>query len=54
MPRYYDTLAPDAISDELSPVIDELGLKENCRELAEVGWTILRDVGGESFNSTPL
>ena len=50
MPRYYDTLAPDAISDELSPVIDELGLRENCRELAEEGWTILRDVGGESFN----
>ena len=50
MPRYYDTLAPDAISDELLPVIDELGLRENCRELAEEGWTILRDVGGESFN----
>ena len=50
MPRYYDTLAPDAISDELAPMIDELGLRENCRELAEEGWTVIQNVADASFN----
>ena len=41
---YFDTLPPDAISDELEPTIDELGLRENCRELAMNGWTVIHDV----------
>ena len=48
---YFDTLPPDAISEELAPTIDELGLRENCRELAMNGWTVLRDVCTEPFNS---
>ena len=27
--RYFDTLPPEAISDELAPVIAELGLEAN-------------------------
>lgn len=48
---YFDTLPPDAISKELAPTIDELSLRENCRELTMNGWTVLRDVASESFNS---
>ena len=47
---YFDTLSPDAISDELAPTIDELGLRENCRELAMHGWTVIRDVCSTAFN----
>ena len=47
---YFDTLPPKAISDELAPTIDELGLHENCKELAEQGWTVLRDVASREFN----
>ena len=47
---YFDTLPPDAISDELAPTIDELGLRENCRELAMNGWTVVRDVASAEFN----
>ena len=48
---YFDTLSPDTISDELAPAVDELGLRENCRELTMHGWTVLHDVATESFNS---
>ena len=48
---YFDTLAPDAVSDELAPVIDELGLRDNCRELAMEGWTVVEDVADEDFNA---
>ena len=47
---YFDTLPPDAISDELAPAIDELGLRENCRELAMNGWTVVRDAASKEFN----
>ena len=47
---YYDTLAPDAISEELAPVIAELGLEENCRQLAMEGWTVVEDVATPEFN----
>jgi len=47
---YYDTLAPEDISAELAPLINDLGLQENCRELASQGWTVLRDVANDSFN----
>ncbi len=47
---YFDTLPPDAVSPELAPVIEELGLEENCRELAMQGWTVVRDVADPDFN----
>ncbi|MCY4657058.1 MAG: phytanoyl-CoA dioxygenase family protein [Gammaproteobacteria bacterium] len=47
---YFDTLPPEAISDELAPTIDELGLWENCRELAMNGWTVIENVAEGSFN----
>ena len=47
----YDTLPPDAISDELAPVIDELGLRENCRQLAMEGWTVVEGAASEEFNA---
>jgi len=49
---YFDTLAPDAISDELAPVIDELGLRENCRQLAMEGWTVIDHVATDAFNQS--
>ena len=48
--RYTDTLPPDAISPELAPVIEELGLTENCRQLAMEGWTVVEDVADPAFN----
>jgi hypothetical protein len=50
MERYTDTLAPDAVSEELAPVIEELGLLENCRQLAEEGWTVVHNVAPPAFN----
>ena len=48
---YFDTLPPDVISDELAPAIDELGLRENCRELVMNGWTVVRDAASDDFNN---
>ena len=39
--RYTDTLPPDALSPELAPVVDQLGLREHCRQLAMEGWTVI-------------
>ena len=47
----YDTLPPEAISEELAPVIEALGLTANCRQLAEEGWTVVEDVAGTAFNT---
>ena len=47
---YYDTLPPDAISEELAPVIEELGLEDNCRQLSMEGWTVVADVADQEFN----
>ena len=47
---YFDTLAPDEISTELAPAIDALGLTQNCKDLAERGWTVLQDVASTEFN----
>ena len=49
--RYTDTLPPEAISEELDPVIEELGLRENCRQLAMQGWTIIDKPTSQAFNS---
>lgn len=46
---YSDTLPPQAISDELMPVIDELDLAQNCQELAEEGWTVLENATTAEF-----
>jgi hypothetical protein len=48
---YFDTLPPDAISDELAPIIDELGLRQNCRQLAMEGWTVVENVRSDAFNT---
>ena len=48
---YFDTLPPDAISVELAPAIEALGLKENCRQLAMEGWTVIEDVTTPDFNA---
>ena len=47
---YYDTLPPDAISEELAPAIEELGLEDNCRQLSMEGWTVVADVADQEFN----
>ena len=47
---HFDTLPPDAISAELAPTIDELNLRENCRELAMNGWTVIHYVAPDEFN----
>ena len=51
MPKaYHDTLAPEAISEELAPVIAELGMENNCREIAEQGWTVIENAATPEFN----
>jgi hypothetical protein len=45
-----DTLPPEAISDELAPTVAELGLEDNCRELAELGYTVVENVSSPEFN----
>ena len=50
-PRFLrETLPPEAISDELAPTIAELGLTENCRQLAEEGWTVVENAATPAFN----
>jgi len=44
-----DTLPPYAISDELLPVIEKLGLQGNCRQLAREGWTIVENAADPDF-----
>lgn len=43
------TVPPREITPELRPVVEELGLVENCRELAEEGWTIVENVADPAF-----
>lgn len=47
---YFDTNAPDVISDELAPIITELGLEENCRQLSMEGWTVVENAASLEFN----
>ena len=44
-----DTLPPDAISDVLLPVVEELGLVEHCRQLAREGWTVIEHAADPAF-----
>jgi|TARA_Y100000310_G_scaffold345704_1_gene468526 hypothetical protein len=48
---YFDTLPADAISDELQPLITELGLTENCRQLVMQGWTVIEQAASLEFNA---
>ncbi len=48
---YFDTLPPEAISDELTPLVQELGLTENCRQLAMEGWTVVEKAADGQFNN---
>ena len=43
------TVPPHEITPELRPVVEELGLVENCRELAEEGWTIVENAADPAF-----
>ena len=46
----YDTLPPGAISEELAPVIQSLGLTRHCEELATNGWTVIEGMATAAFN----
>ena len=48
-PRRWTTIAPDEISEELLPVLEELGLVENCRQLAAEGWTVIENAADPEF-----
>lgn len=50
MPFRSDTLPADAVSDELRPTIEALGLEDNCREMVEQGYTVIRDASTPEFN----
>ena len=50
MKRFTDTLPPERVSDELAPVVEALGLVENCRQLALEGWTVVEGVADPAFN----
>ena len=43
------TVPPWEISAELLPVVEELGMVENCRQLAEEGWTIIENAADAEF-----
>ena len=47
--RRNDTVLPEAIADELKPTVTALGLVDNCRQLAEEGWTIVKDAADAEF-----
>ena len=47
--RHNNTVPPEEITDELKPTVTALGLVENCRQLAEEGWTIVEDAADPEF-----
>ena len=49
---YYNTNAPEIISEELLPVIEKLGLVDHCRQLATNGYTVIENVASPEFNET--
>ena len=49
--RFTDTLAPDAVSAELLPIVKDLGVLNNCRELASQGWTVVEAVAAPEFTT---
>ena len=46
---YQATIPPDEISSELMPVVEELGLVDNCRQLASEGYTIIEKAVDPEF-----
>ena len=48
-PKLSPTVPPEEITPELLPVVEELGLVENCRELAEEGFTIVENAAPPEF-----
>ena len=47
--RIFGTLPPEEISEELMPTLQELDLVDNCRQLAEEGWTIIKEAADPDF-----
>ena len=47
--RIFGTLPPEEISEKLMPTLQELGLVENCRQLATEGWTIIEEAADPDF-----
>ena len=47
--RYQDTVPPDEISSELMPVVKDMGLVDNCRQLASEGYTIIENAASPEF-----
>ena len=43
------TVPPEEISPELLPIVEELGLVENCRQLAQEGWTVVENAADPEF-----
>ena len=43
------TIPPDEISRELMPIVEALGLVENCRQLASEGYTIIENAADPEF-----
>ncbi len=50
-PRLFNTLPPEAVSEDLAPVIEALGLGEHCRQLAMEGWTVIENAASPEFNA---
>lgn len=46
----YETNPPEMISDELRPILEELGLVEVCHKLATDGWAVIEDAASPEFN----
>lgn len=47
---FYDTNPPEVISDELRPVLEDLGLIDVCHKLAKDGWAVIEDAASPEFN----
>ena len=46
----YDTNPPEVVSDELRPVLEDLGLVDVCHKLAKDGWAVIEDAASPEFN----
>ena len=46
----YDTNPPEVVSDELRPVLEDLGLVDVCYKLAKEGWAVIEDAASPEFN----
>lgn len=46
---FFDTLAPEEISAELAPIVEQFDLDENCRQLTNEGWTVIENAASAEF-----